>query len=137
MFEAKLLQGGFFKKVLDAIKDLISTANFDCTSAGFGLHAMDPSHVALVCLQLRHDTFEEFRCDKNRLLGNNRVSVGITWWLLGMSVASLAKVLKCCDNNDTVTIQAEENREKIAFTIESAGGSFSKSTCLNVCFRSS
>lgn len=78
MFEAKLLQGGFFKKVLDAIKDLISTANFDCTSAGFGLHAMDPSHVALVCLQLRHDAFEEFRCDKNRHLGNNRVSVGIT-----------------------------------------------------------
>lgn len=71
MFEAKLLQGGFFKKVLDAIKDLISTANFDCTSAGFGLHAMDPSHVALVCLQLRHDAFEEFRCDKNRLLGKN------------------------------------------------------------------
>lgn len=53
-----------------------------------------------------------------------------------MSVASLAKVLKCCDNNDIVTIQAEENREKIAFTIESAGELSKEYTFRDGCSRS-
>jgi len=30
MFEAKLLDGGILKKVLDAVKDLLTEATFDC-----------------------------------------------------------------------------------------------------------
>ena len=69
MFEAKLLQVGVLKKVLEAVKDLVTAANFDCANAGFGLHAMDSSHIALVSLMLRCDAFEHFRCDMNRSLG--------------------------------------------------------------------
>ena len=69
MFEAKLLQVGLLKKILESVKDLVTSANFDCTAAGFGLHAMDSSHIALVSLLLRQDAFEHFRCDKNRSLG--------------------------------------------------------------------
>lgn len=69
MFEAKLLQVGVLKKLLDAVKDLVAAANFDCTSSGLGLHAMDSSHIALVSLLLRQDAFEHFRCDMNRSLG--------------------------------------------------------------------
>eukprot|EP00850_Spirogloea_muscicola_P002259 SM000008S22348 [mRNA] locus=s8:1171212:1172700:- [translate_table: standard] len=71
MFEARLLQGSLLKKVLDAIKDLVTDANFDCSSSGFSLQAMDSSHVALVALLLRSDGFEHFRCDKNLSMGMN------------------------------------------------------------------
>ena len=52
------------KKVLEAIKDLVTDANFDCSSTGFSLQAMDSSHVALVALMLKAEGFEHYRCDR-------------------------------------------------------------------------
>lgn len=69
MFEARLVQGNLLKKVVDAIKDLVTDANFDCSGAGFNLQAMDNSHVSLVAMQLRADGFEHFRCDRNLSMG--------------------------------------------------------------------
>lgn len=71
MFEARLVQGNLLKKVVDAIKDLVTDANFDCSSTGFNLQAMDNSHVSLVAMQLRADGFEHFRCDRNLSMGEN------------------------------------------------------------------
>lgn len=56
-------------QVVEAIKDLIEDANFDCNSAGFSLQAMDSSHVSLVALSLRSDGFEHYRCDRNVSMG--------------------------------------------------------------------
>jgi hypothetical protein len=64
MFEARLTQGELLKKIIDSIKDLVTDANFDCSATGFGLQAMDSSHVSLVALLLRADGFEHYRCDR-------------------------------------------------------------------------
>lgn len=69
MFEARLLQGSLLKKVIEAIKELVTDANFDCTDSEFGLQAMDSSHVSLVALKLEKDGFEHFRCDKPISMG--------------------------------------------------------------------
>lgn len=69
MFEARLVQGNLLKKVVDAIKDLVTDANFDCSGGGFTLQAMDNSHVSLVAMQLRADGFQHFRCDRNLSMG--------------------------------------------------------------------
>lgn len=61
MFQARLPQGNLLKKLIDAIKDLITEANFDVSEAGLQLQAMDTSHVCLIALLLRSDGFEEFR----------------------------------------------------------------------------
>ena len=37
MFEARLVQGGLFKKVLEAIKDLLTEATWDCNGTGMSL----------------------------------------------------------------------------------------------------
>lgn len=71
MFEARLVQGNLLRKVLEAIKDLVTDGNFDCSSTGFSLQAMDSSHVALVALLLRSDGFEHYRCDRNISMGLN------------------------------------------------------------------
>ena len=34
MFEAKLSQGNLLRKVMDAMKDLVAEANWDCSSDG-------------------------------------------------------------------------------------------------------
>ncbi len=69
MFEARLPQADVWKKVVDAIKELVQEATIDCSDTGISLQAMDSAHVSLVSLLLRSDGFETFRCDRNMSLG--------------------------------------------------------------------
>jgi len=64
MFEATLVKGVLFKKIVEAIKDLVSDGIFEVNEAGIHLQAMDSSHVALVSLSLPSDMFAHFRCDR-------------------------------------------------------------------------
>jgi len=45
MLELRLVQGSFLKKVVEAIRELVTDANFDCSGTGLSLQAMDSSHV--------------------------------------------------------------------------------------------
>jgi proliferating cell nuclear antigen PCNA len=91
MFEARLTQGILLKKLLEAVKDLVTDANFDCSSTGFALQAMDSSHVSLVSMLLRADGFDHYRCDRN-------ISMGI-------NMNNMAKMLKCAGSDDIVTLK--------------------------------
>lgn len=71
MFEARLAQSSILKRVIEAIKDLITEAAFDCSDSGIQLQAMDNSHVSLVSLNLRSDGFDKYRCDRNLSMGIN------------------------------------------------------------------
>jgi len=106
MFEARLTQAALLKKILEAVKDLVENANFDCSSAGIQLQAMDSSHVSLVSLLLRQDGFEHYRCDRNLTLGIN--------------LASMTKILKCAANDDQVTIKADDNGDNVTFLFENS-----------------
>lgn len=71
MFEARLPQSHIFKKILEAVKDLLTEATFDCSDSGIQLQAMDNAHVSLVSLNLRSDGFDKYRCDRNLSMGIN------------------------------------------------------------------
>jgi proliferating cell nuclear antigen len=105
MFEARLIEGNILKKIMESIKDLVSEANFDCSSTGVSLQAMDSSHVSLVSLFLRSEGFEHYRADRSMSLGIN--------------LGSMAKILKCAGNEDWITLKAEDNGDSIAFMFES------------------
>jgi proliferating cell nuclear antigen len=82
----------------------VTEANFDCSTTGISLQAMDSSHVSLVALLLRADGFDHFRCDRNISLGIN--------------LGSMGKVLKCCNNGDIVTLKADDNADAMTFMFE-------------------
>jgi len=105
MLKAKLAQAGLLKKVVEAMKDLVTDTNLDCSQSGVSLQAMDSSHVALVSLLLRENGFEEYRCDRPRSLGLN--------------LGSFAKILKCAGNDDSLTLSAAEGNDTLSFTFES------------------
>ncbi len=46
-------QGSLLKKLVDAMKELVNEANFECSATSFALQAMDTSHVSLVTMELR------------------------------------------------------------------------------------
>lgn len=66
---------------------------------------MDNSHVSLVAMQLQHDCFEKYRCDRN-------IS-------MGLDLRSLSKVLKCANGDDAVTISARDSPDKVQLSFES------------------
>ena len=76
MFEATLQKASTLKKVIEAIKDLVTDGNIEVSETGMNLQAMDSSHVSLVALLLRADGFDHFRCDRNISLGINLSSMG-------------------------------------------------------------
>jgi len=108
MFEAKLRQASLLKRILEAIKDLVTDGNFDCSPSGIALQAMDSSHVSLVAMLLRAEGFEHYRCDRTIPLGIN--------------LSSMAKILKCAGNDDSVTIKADDKGDNVTFIFESPKG---------------
>lgn len=66
---------------------------------------MDNSHVSLVSLNLRSDGFDKYRCDRNLSMG--------------MNLANMAKIFKCANNTDTVTVKAQDNADTVTFMFES------------------
>lgn len=69
------------------------------------VEAMDSSHVALVSLKLEVGMFETYRCDRTINLG--------------LSLSSMARALKCANNDDTCMIRYEENDgDAVIFTFE-------------------
>ncbi|KAJ5219305.1 uncharacterized protein N7498_001404 [Penicillium cinerascens] len=106
MLEARLEQASLLKRVVDAIKDLVQDCNFDCNDSGIALQAMDNSHVALVSMLLRAEGFSPYRCDRNIALGINLVS--------------LTKVLRAAQNEDILTLKAEDSPDAVNLMFESA-----------------
>ncbi|KAK7601570.1 hypothetical protein V9T40_009011 [Parthenolecanium corni] len=105
MFEARLVQSSILKKILEAIKDLLNEATFECSASGIQLQAMDNSHVSLVSLNLRCDGFDKYRCDRNLSMGIN--------------LASMTKIMKCAANDDVMTMKAQDNADTVTFVFES------------------
>ncbi|KAL9107879.1 MAG: hypothetical protein Q9227_007297 [Pyrenula ochraceoflavens] len=67
---------------------------------------MDNSHVALVSMNLKAEAFSPFRCDRNLALGIN--------------LTSLTKVLRAAQNDDIMTLKAEDSPDVVNLVFESS-----------------
>ncbi len=105
MFQARLEQGIVLKKIVEAMKELVTTVNLDVSSTGLSIQAMDSSHVALVALNLKEEGFQNYRALKNMTLGLN--------------IQNLSKIMKCAGNDDIITLKADEDPSNITFVFES------------------
>jgi proliferating cell nuclear antigen len=66
---------------------------------------MDSSHVSLLALYLKKEGFDAYNIGRNLSLG--------------MTIDSVAKVLKCAGNDDVITIRAEDSGDSVEFLFES------------------
>lgn len=109
---AKLASPEIFKQTIDAMKDLVKDANFDCNKSGIQVQTMDSSNVGMVHLIMNESAFEDFHCEEELTVGLN--------------MESLHKVFRLCGPNDKVTITVYRMNEeggkvdnKVYFTFES------------------
>ena len=105
MFEARLTNGVVLKKLVEALKDLVTDANIDCSEEGLSIQAMDSSHVSLCAVALRAEGFDHFRADRKISLGFNSTNLG--------------KILKCSSNDDIITLKAEDTADVLTLMFES------------------
>ncbi|MEM1942054.1 MAG: hypothetical protein QW248_04225 [Candidatus Nitrosocaldus sp.] len=79
-----------WKAVVSAISTIVEEATFEATSEGISFRGMDPSHVALIDVQLLNSAFEHYLCD-----GSIRFAVRVDEFL---------KLLKRAGKDDSIEI---------------------------------
>lgn len=109
MFEAQMDTADMWKRILDALKDIVTVGNLECSPAGIQLQAMDTSHISLVSLLLRSEGFKTYNCARNVNLGVNFVNMG--------------KILKCANKDDSLTLRFDPSAsaDSLSFQVESSG----------------
>lgn len=100
----KTVQGGTFKTLIEALKEIIIDTVFIFNEKGIELTTMDPSHIGLVHLRLDASKFEHYECHGEHLLGIN--------------LLNLNAIIKQINNNDTLSLSmlnSNKNELQIKF----------------------
>lgn len=104
MLEGKFDEASLLKKIVDAIKDCVKLCNFNCSEDGIKVQAVDDSRVLLISLLIGEDSFQEYRCDRS-----------IT---LGVDLESFNKVIRNGNNDDYLTLIAEDSADSVVAIFE-------------------
>ncbi|OBA22939.1 proliferating cell nuclear antigen [Metschnikowia bicuspidata var. bicuspidata NRRL YB-4993] len=104
MLEGKIDEAVLLKKIVESIKDCVKLCNFNCTEHGITVQAVDDSRVLLVSLLVGLSAFAEYRCDRD-----------IT---LGIDLDSFSKIIKCGNNDDYLTLLAEDSPDNVVTIFE-------------------
>lgn len=99
MFKASLDSAGSFIKIIDALATIIDVATIKVSKAGVSVKAMDPSHVAMVDLELPSDTFTDYKCDKTLPIRIN--------------LTDLNRFMKRGSASDTLELSLDQQRNKV------------------------
>ena len=92
------------KQIIESIKDLVKDCNLDCSEEEVSIQSMDSAHVSLVAVRLGAGAFDHYRCDRPNALGIN--------------TANMSKIFKMLNNDDTVTLKAEDEGDALTLLFE-------------------
>lgn len=105
MFKAITSEVSLLKDSIDTISELIGEGVFKLKKDGISLLAADRAMVGVVNFELKKESFEKYKCDKETSIGVN--------------IENLLQILKRAKSNDKVTLELEENKLKIKIEGES------------------
>ena len=95
LLEVHTVQASAFRILIEALKEILTDANFEFDEHGLKLVTMDSSHTVLVHLRLNAENFEKYVC-KQRLV-------------LGINLINMHKLMKIMGNSDTLKLIVEED----------------------------
>ena len=100
----KTEQAGAFRILVEALKEILTEANFIFDGSGIKLMAMDSTHTILIHMKLESDNFEFFHCPKKMTIGVNMLN--------------FFKLIKTMGNSETLTLFVDnENENKLGIMI--------------------
>ena len=104
ILEIQTVQAAAFRILIEALKEILTDANFEFDSTGMKIVAMDSSHTVLVHLRLHSQNFETYNCNKDKLI-------------LGINLINLYKLMKIMGNNDTLSLKVEDEDQSMLHII--------------------
>ena len=93
----KTEQAAAFRILIEALKEILTEANFIFDSTGIKLMAMDSTHSILIHMKLEADNFEYFHCPNKMVIGVNMLN--------------FFKLIKTMTNSESLTLFIEKNNE--------------------------
>ena len=97
VLEVKTVQAAAFRILTEALKEILTDANFVFDETGLKVMAMDSSHTVLVHLKLTSNNFEYYHCENKKILGINMIN--------------FFKLIKTMGNSDTLTLYIDNDDE--------------------------
>lgn len=97
--EIKTVQSAAFRVLTEALKEILTDANFEIDSTGIKVMAMDSSHTVLVHLKLNANNFEHYYCEEKKILGINMLN--------------FFKLIKTMGNSDTLSLFLERDNDSV------------------------
>ncbi|HIQ32904.1 MAG TPA: DNA polymerase sliding clamp [Methanothermococcus okinawensis] len=98
MFKATISNAKEFKKIVDAMSNLVDEISFEIDEEGLRASAMDPSHVALVSVNVPREAFEEFVADPHEI---------------GVDLEALKKIVKRAKSKEKLILELDEERNRL------------------------
>ena len=90
------------KEVLSVVSTLVDEAKFNIGEDGLSLRAVDPAHVAMIDLTLKSAAFENYKATESEL---------------GIDITKMLDVLKLAKPTDVITINHDEEKNKLILKI--------------------
>jgi len=105
MLRFSLPDAKLWRYILDAISALVDEASIRAGPDGMRVRALDPSHVALINLELKPEAFTEYECSEETSIG--------------LSLPEMLKLMKNVKGGESMTAILEEGKRlRIEFTGE-------------------
>ncbi len=96
LVEAKTVQTGAFRTLIEALKCILVEMNFTFDKDGIRMVAMDNTRTVLVHMRLAASQFEKYTCNTESLI-------------VGLNTDHLYRIVKTATNDDIMTIQVDKN----------------------------
>ncbi|MCX8206148.1 MAG: proliferating cell nuclear antigen (pcna) [Candidatus Micrarchaeota archaeon] len=111
MFKIEMDKPEEFKSAVDALGNLIDEGTFSIRKEGLGLHALDPSQIAMVIFSMPSGAFSAFEVDGPQSVGLNLDNLG--------KILSRGKggKLSLFDDENRVVVQFESGNSKKSFKV--------------------
>jgi len=107
ILEFHTVQASAFRILIEALKEILTDANFEFDEHGLKIVAMDSSHTVLVHLRINSENLEKYFCKKKLLLGIN--------------LLNFYKLMKIMGNNDILKLYVtDENTCFLNIEIENS-----------------
>lgn len=90
IIDVKTVQASAIRVLVEALKDILTDANFIFDDTGIKVIAMDSSHSVLIHMKLESSNFESYYCEKKTKIGVNMLN--------------LYKLIKTMQNTDTLSM---------------------------------
>lgn len=95
MFKATISDVSLLRDSIDTISQLIGEGVFSLNKDGISLVATDRAMVAVVRFELKKDAFDDYKCEKETLIGVN--------------IENLLQILRRAKSSDQIVLELEDN----------------------------